>query len=105
MNTLTTKAKLFAALLTSSAVVSTTTQAEELFSLETAVQMLVSQQSNMVFNQVRNQIANSIEQEVGNFNISSLFANEEGIPTATISEIDKITYINNDEGSSDDLLK
>lgn len=105
MNTLTIKAKLFAALLASSAVVSTTTQAEELVSLETAVQMLVSQQSHMVFNQVRNQIANSIEQEVGNFNIGSVFASEEGIPTATISEIDNTININEDEDSSDDLPK
>lgn len=105
MNTLTIKAKLFAALLASSAVVSTTTQAEELVSLETAVQMLVSQQSNMVFNQVRNQIANSVEQEIGNFKVDSVFTTEKGAPTVTISEIDNTININEDEDSSDDSPK
>ncbi|TRX53476.1 hypothetical protein [Thalassomonas sp. M1454] len=105
MNTLTIKAKLFAALLASSAAVSTTTQAEELVSLETAVEMLVSQQSHMVFNQVRNHIANSIEQEVASFKIDSMFASDKGVPTVTISEMDNTININEDEDSSEDLPK
>ncbi len=102
MNTLTTKAKLFAALITTSALMATTVKAEQLVSLDTAVEILVSQQSRMVINQMSHQIANSIEQEVANFKIDSLFANDHGVPTVTVSAFDNQLTINDEDDSSDD---
>ena len=85
MNTLTTKAAIFASLMAVSAFTSTA-KAEQLVSLETAIDMLVTQQSTAVFNQVTQSVAYSIEQEVANFKIDSIFASDKGIPTTTISE-------------------
>lgn len=99
MNALTTKASVFAALIAATAMTASTTQAEELVSLETAVEMVVSQQSRVVFNQVTQQVANSIEQEVGNFNLDSFFSSELGVPTVTISET---TNVNDEEDSPEE---
>ena len=103
MNKLATKAKLCAALIAASAVMATTVMAEPLVSLDTAVEVVVSQQSRMVFNQVSQQIANSVEQEVANFQVNSLFASDKGMPTVSINEISSVSM--NDEDDSSDLPK
>jgi hypothetical protein len=102
MNKLTTKAKLFAALIATSALMATTVKAESMVSLDTAVEILVSQQSRMVINQVSHQIANSIEQEVANFNVDNLFTYDHGVPTVTVSAVDNQLTINDEDDSSDD---
>ena len=103
MNKLTTKATIFAALIATSVMASTAAKADEFVSLETAVEMLVSQQSRMVFNQVTQQIANSVEQEVANFQVNSLFTSDKGVPTVSVSQISRVSM--NDEDDSSDLPK
>jgi ABC-type sugar transport system substrate-binding protein len=99
MNTLTTKASVFAALMAASAMAATSAKAEELVSLESAIEMMVYQQSKAVFYQVTQQVANSIEQEVGNFTINSFFASDKGLPTVSISAT---TQLNNEEDSPEE---
>lgn len=98
MNTLTTKASVFAALMATSVMAANTAKAQELVSLETAIEMVVMQQSRVVLNQVTQQVANNIEQEVANFSIDSLFASEKGVPTVTITE----TRMNDEEDSPEE---
>lgn len=101
MNKLTTKSTIFAALIATSVMASTAAKADEFVSLETAVEMLVSQQGRMVFNQVSQQIANSIEQEVANFQINSLFTSDKGVPSVSVSEISSTSTFNEEDDSSD----
>lgn len=97
MNTLSTKSKIFGTLIAATMLMSTTAKADQLVSLETAVEMIVTQQSRVVINELTQQVANSIEQEIANFDIDSLFTSEAGVPTVTISEIAKLSDIDSSE--------
>ena len=99
MNTLTTKASVFAALIAASAMAATSAKAEELVSLESAIEMMISQQSKTVFYQVTEHVSNNIEQEASNFTLDSLFVSEKGLPTLSISAT---TKFNNEEDSPEE---
>lgn len=103
MKGLTIKASVFAALIATSAFASTAAKADQLVSLETAISMLVSQQSQMVFNEVSDQIAMSIEQELTSFNVDFLFQQDTFDSSVTITDIAQVSI--NDLPATNGLIE
>ncbi|WP_371374017.1 hypothetical protein [Thalassotalea aquiviva] len=104
MKTLTSKTAVFATLIASSVMFSSAAKAEQLVSLETAIDMMLSQQSKMVLQEVSNQVAKNIQQELANFNIDSLM-NQQGVPTVTIRDIAKLDNKESGANSQTAMLK
>ena len=94
MNTVTKKASLFATLMAAGAMVMAPAKADELVSLETAIEMMVKQQAAAVFHHIQQDIAIAIEQELGNFNINSSFKSDKGTPSVEMKEIARINLDN-----------
>lgn len=87
MNTLSKQIGIASLVLATSAFFTTGAKAEQLVSLQTALDMMVENQSQMVANQLDQQVANSIAQEVNNFKIDAQYVTDKGVPTVTITEI------------------
>ncbi|TKB45305.1 hypothetical protein [Thalassotalea mangrovi] len=98
MNTLSKQIGIASVVLVTSTLFTTSAKAEQLVSLQTALDMMVANQGRMVANQLEQQLRNSIAQEVNNFKIDAHYVTDKGVPTVTITQI---SDFDNDNADSD----
>ncbi|WP_394173613.1 hypothetical protein [Thalassotalea litorea] len=98
MNTLSKQIGIASLVLVTSTLFTTGAKAEQLVSLQTALDMMVENQGRMVANQLQQQVKNSIAQEVHNFKIDAQYVTDKGVPTVTIRDI---SNFDKDDADSD----
>lgn len=87
MNTLTTKATILATLVTTATLMTAPAKADQLVSLERAVELIVAQQSQAVTNDVNRLVLSSIHENIADFNMNALYQLDYISPNVTITDI------------------